>query len=83
MLAFMASRNVAGARSVAARVARAVQAIETFPNAGTYNAETDTYQRFVPKTPVVLTYAIRGEIIWIITAWHAARDPESKPKRTF
>jgi hypothetical protein len=45
-------------------------------------AATDTYDRYVRKTRIVLTYAVRGEVIWVITAWHTSRDPQSKPPRT-
>ena len=53
-----------------------------FPRAATFDAETDTFDRFIPKTRIVLTYAIRGDVIWIVTVWHTSRDPEGKPKRS-
>lgn len=81
MLDFLAERNPALAKTAVARVVQTVRTIDMFPEAAAYDAETRTYDRYVPKTRIVLTYAIRDADIVIVTAWHTSRDPDAKPKR--
>jgi len=61
MLAHIAAEDVAAAGLVAERVLKAEETIIRFPKAGRYDAETDTFDRYIPRTRIVLTYAIRGE----------------------
>ncbi len=81
ILSYIAMQDMGVAALVAERVIVAEANIEQFPKAGKYDRETDTYDRFIPKTRIVLTYAMRDDIIWMITAWHTSRDPETKPVR--
>jgi hypothetical protein len=71
-----------GVAQIAERIFRIEKRIAKFPKAARYDIETDTYDLFVPKTRIILTYAIRGDIIWMVTAWHTSRDPETKPTRS-
>jgi plasmid stabilization system protein ParE len=82
MLAYISAQDPAAAALVVERVLQAEASIETFPKAGSYDAKADTYDRYVPKTRIVLSYAIRDDVIWIVTAWHTSRDPATKPKRS-
>lgn len=66
---------------MAARVLKAEESILRFPKAGRHDVETDTFDRYIPGTRIVLTYAIRDNAIWIVTVWHTSRDPENKPAR--
>ncbi len=82
MLAFIASHDTTAAALVAERVLKSEATILTFSKAGRYDPETDTYDIYIPKTRIVLTYALRGDVIWIVTAWHTSRDLETRPKRS-
>jgi plasmid stabilization system protein ParE len=82
MLAYIAARDAGATRLIAERVFRIEKRIAKFPKAARYDVETDTYDLFVPKTRIILTYAVRGDIIWMVTAWHTSRDPETKPTRS-
>lgn len=81
MLEFLADQNPALAKKLVARVPQTVRTIAMFPEAATRDAETGTFDRYVPKTRIVLTYATRGDDVVIVTGWHTSRDPETKPKR--
>lgn len=81
MLAFIAEQDESSAALVAERVLNVEEQIARFPRAGRYDSETDTYDRYIPRTRIVLTYAIREDTIWIVTAWHTSRDPDTKPVR--
>lgn len=82
ILSYIAEQDRCAAALVAERVLQAEARIGQFPKAGRYDAETDTYDQFIPKTRIVLTCAIRGDVIWMITTWHTSRDPETKPVRS-
>ena len=57
------------------------RASSSFPKPAAIDADTDTFDRFIPRTRIVLTYAIRNETIWVITVWHTSRNPGDKPQR--
>ena len=78
MLAYIAAQDTSAAALVAEWVQKVEENIAVFPKAGRYDSETDTYDRYIPKTRIILTSAIRGDVIWILTAWHTSRDPETK-----
>ncbi len=82
MLDYLARQSSEAAALVAGRVLEMEASILQFPFAGRHDPATDTYDRYVRKTRIILTYSIRDEVIWIVTAWHSSRDPTSKPKRT-
>jgi len=75
MLAYIAAQDPSAAALVAERIQKIEESIVTFPKAGRYDSETNTYDRYIPKTRIILTSAIRGEVIWIVTAWHTLRCP--------
>lgn len=75
MLAFFASQEPYAAALVAERVLKMEANILTFPQAARHYAETDTYDRYVPKTRIILTYAIIGESVEVISVWHTSRNP--------
>jgi plasmid stabilization system protein ParE len=79
MLAFIAAQDVRAAALVVERGLQAERAIVTFPAAGRYDTATKTFDRYIPKTRIVLTYALRGETIWVISVWHTSRNPADKP----
>ncbi len=81
MLAYIAMQDPHAAALVAERVLKAEEYISEFPRAASFDTETNTYDRYVPKTRIILTYELTEETIWIIRAWDTSRDPETKPER--
>jgi len=82
MLAYIAAQDTSAAALVAKRIQKVEENIVMFPKAGRYDRETDTYDRYIPRTRIILTSAIRGDVIWIVAAWHTSRDPGTKPTRS-
>lgn len=82
MLAYIAAEDATAARAVAARVLKAEETVLHLPKAGRYDVQTDTYDRFIPKTRIVLAYAVREDTIWMLTVWHTSRAPETTPQRS-
>lgn len=81
LLAYIATQDMNAASLVAGRTLQAEGNILIFPKAGRYDHATDTYDRFIPKTRIILTYALRGDVIWVIAVWHTSRDPEVRTNR--
>ena len=69
------------AANTVSRVIETEHHILLFPKAAYYDAATDTFERYVPKTRVILIYHIADDVIEIISAFHTLRDPETKHKR--
>jgi plasmid stabilization system protein ParE len=74
-----AARDTLEARNVAARVAVTEQNILAFPKAAYYNAEYDYYERYVPRTRVILVYRLTAKQIIIVAAFHTSQSPHKKP----
>ena len=72
--------NVTMARNIAARVERTERAIETFPEGAHCNAELDVFERYVPRTRVILIYRLTEDEIVMIGAFHTSREPGTKPR---
>lgn len=81
ILSYISAQDPSAAALVAGRVLAAEDRIRRFPKAGRHDGETDTFDQFIPKTRIVLTYALRDGVIWIVTTWHTSRDPKAKPVR--
>ena len=60
------------------RIERAEQSIENMPRAARFDPATNTYDRYVPQTRIILTYAIQDDFIEIIQVRHTSRNPETK-----
>lgn len=82
ILSYLSEKDPGAAALVAGRVFAAEDRIRRFPKGGRHDVETDTYDQFIPKTRIVLTYAVRKDVIWIVTTWHTSRDPNAKPVRS-
>ena len=78
MLDYLEQNAPEVARGLSARVQLAQQHILTLPRAATFDPQTNTYDRYIPKTRVILTYAINDDFIEIIRVWHTSRDPETR-----
>ena len=53
ILAYIAARDASAANLVAERVLKAEESIRRFPNAARRDAETDTYDRYIPKIRII------------------------------
>lgn len=80
MLAYIAAQGPQGAVLTVDRVLKTETYILQFPYAAQYDEETNTYDRYILKTRIILTYEVIDDTIWVIRAWHTSRDPKSQPK---
>jgi len=80
MLAYIAAQDPSAAALVANRVIRAEKLISSFPRGAKLDGGSGTYDRFIPRTRIVLTYEVTDDMIVIVGAWHTSRDPADKPQ---
>jgi len=82
ILAYIAAQDTYAATLVTRRIQKVEENLAMFPKAGRYDPETETYDRYIPGTRIILTSTVRDNVIWIVAAWHTSRDPETKPTRS-
>lgn len=78
ILAYISDQDPIAAALVAGRVLTAERTIARFPRAGRHDAETDTFDRYIPRTRIILTYAIRDDAVWMLSVWHTSRNPAER-----
>lgn len=78
VLAYIAARNPAAAASVAERIDRAVDDIAFFPRAARLDRESGCREAVVRGLPLLIIYAVTGDLIEIIAVFHTSRDPATK-----
>ncbi len=78
ILTYIAEQDFTAAALVAGRVLKAEQSITDFPRAGRYDVETNTFDRYIPRTRIILTYTLRDDAAWIVSVWHTSRDPRAR-----
>ena len=71
-------RDPLEASNISKRIEIAEKNILLFPKAALYNSEHDYYERYVPRTRVILVYRVTGETITVYRAFHTSRDPKDK-----
>ena len=69
------------ATNTVTRITETEHHILLFPHAAYYDAATDTFERYVPTTRIILIYHIARNVIEIISAFHTSRDSKTKHKR--
>ena len=79
-LDYLRAIDPAMASYLAERVEEVNRNIAALPRAARYDAETGTYERYVPKTRIILVYLVHDEAdeAEVIAAFHTSRDPAQK-----
>ena len=78
ILAYIASQDIGAAGLIAERVLKTEEYISEFPRSAPYDKQSDTYDRYIPKTRIILTYEISGDMVRVLSAWHTSRDPDER-----
>lgn len=66
------------ARQIAQRLLNATEILLEYPHIGRVGEDEDSRQWLVDKTPYLLVYAIRGDVIELWRVWHPTRDPSTR-----
>ena len=72
-------RDALEARNLRARIERAERNIATFPKAAFHNQAKGYYERYIPRTRVILVYQIIEPDVIVIAAFHTSRSVSQKP----
>jgi addiction module RelE/StbE family toxin len=74
----IAKDNPEAARQIAKRLLDATETLLEYPRIGRVGEDEDSREWQVDKTPYLLVYAIRDEVIEVWRVWHLARDPSTR-----
>lgn len=66
------------AANIATRIDAMQKRMTLFPRAAFYDEKLNTFERYVPKTRVILVYRLSADAITIIAAFHTRRNAEGK-----
>lgn len=75
---YIAQDNSAAARQVAQRILDATETLLAHPRIGRVGEDEDSREWRVDKTPYLLVYAVKGEVIELWRVWHTSRDPATR-----
>lgn len=81
ILDYAARQNRQLAQNIATRVEHAETTIRTFPKGARYDPELDVFERYVPRTRVILVYRVLPTEVVIVGVFHTSRNPDDKPIR--
>lgn len=76
-LAYVRTKNPAGARTVMARAEAVISQLREQPYSGHVIPEyPDMPLRELPVPPYRFFYRVLGDTVWIVAVWHARQLPE-------
>ena len=70
---YVAETDPGNAAVVVSRILDSVETLATFPERGRIGRVQDTRDLVVPRTPYIVTYRVRNDIIRILRVRHGAR----------
>lgn len=76
---YIAQDNPTAAREIAQRVADAAKGLTDHPKLGRDGHVSGTRERPVDRTPYLIVYRIRGQVIEILRLWHGRQDWQAPP----
>ncbi len=74
----IAQDNPEAARQIAQRILNATETLLDNPHIGRVGEDEDSREWHVDKTPYLLVYAIKGEVVELWRVWHLSRDPSTR-----
>lgn len=74
----IAQDNPQAARQIAERILAATETLLEYPRIGRVGEDEDSREWRVAKTPYLLVYAIRDDVIELWRVWHLSRDPSTR-----
>jgi toxin ParE1/3/4 len=76
-IAYIRRDDPAAARRFRQRAERVLRRLEPFPHSGRALPEfPDLAYREVIVAPYRFFYRVRGDVVWVVSAWHGAQIPE-------
>jgi toxin ParE1/3/4 len=75
---YIVQDNPEAATQIAQRLLDAARTLLDYPYIGRVGEDETTREWQVQKTPYLLVYTIKDEVIEIVRVWHFARDPSTR-----
>lgn len=74
----IAAENPEAARRIAQRILDATETLLVYPRIGRVGEDESSREWRVDKTPYLLVYAIKDDVIELWRVWHLSRDPATR-----
>lgn len=74
----IAEENPQAAHQIAQRILDATERLLEYPLIGRVGEDEDSREWPVDKTPYLLVYSIKGDVIELWRVWHESRDPSTR-----
>jgi len=71
---YIARDNPAAATQIASRIRAAAKRLAEHPEMGRPGRIAGTRELVVPKTPYIVAYRVRGEVVEILSVMHGAQE---------
>ena len=78
ILSYIQHRNPTAATAIAARIDRTLNLIREMPLIRRKSTRRGLRERPVPRTPILIIYAVSHDRIEIVSVFHTFRDPRGK-----
>ncbi len=72
-------RNSGEANNIESAVEHTLNTIQMFPKTGRFVQAKGWYEKYVPRTRVILIYKVKDKELVIIAVFHTSRNPKTKP----
>jgi toxin ParE1/3/4 len=66
------------ARLIAQRILDATEILLEYPRIGRVGEDEDSREWHVDKTPYLLIYSIKGDVVEVWRVWHESQDPSTR-----
>jgi toxin ParE1/3/4 len=74
----IAQEDPEAARQIAQRILDAIEVLVKHPRIGRSGEGEDSREWHVDKTPYLLVYSIKGDVIELWRVWHESQDPSTR-----
>lgn len=78
---YIANDNPIAARNIAARIKKAVNALNEHSALGRYGRIEGTRELVVPGLPYIIPYRVKNGVIEVLRVFHTAREQKARGKR--
>ena len=75
---YIALDNPEAARQIAQRILDATEQLQDNPYIGPVGSDEGSRQWRVDKTPYLLVYTVKSDVIELWRVWHLSRDPSTR-----
>lgn len=74
----IAKKNPEAAGRIAQRILDVTETLQEYPRIGRVGEDEDSREWHVDKTPYLMIYSVKGDVIELWRVWHDSQDPSTR-----